>query len=184
MCHRYQEASMRRIVLLGAWALCLATGTAWGELRVMFINSEVVLQQARAVQDAVETFNRDVEGWNEEAERQKSELEALQQELENQSLMLSDERRQEREMEYQRRLTEYEQFVQSIWGPAGLVEQRNEELLRPILSRIEDILAQIAAEEGYDLILDAADNNILYADPDYDLTSRVVEILNAEESGE
>lgn len=171
---------MRRIILLCALALALAPAAAQAEMRLMFINSEVVLQQARAVQDAVGTFNRDVEGWNDEAQRQKSELDALQQELENQSLMLSDERRQEREMEYQRRLTEYEQFVQSIWGPAGLVEQRNEELLRPILSRIEDILAQIATEDGYDMILDAADNNILYADPDYDLTSRVVETLNAE----
>jgi outer membrane protein len=175
---------MRRIALLCILASVLGVGAGHAEMRVMFINSEVVLQQARAVQDAVETFNRDVEGWNEEAQRQKGELDALQQELENQSLMLSDERRQEREIEYQRRLTEYEQFVQSIWGPAGLVEQRNEELLRPILSRIEDILAQIAAEEGYDMILDAADNNILYADPDYDLTSRVVETLNAEEAAQ
>lgn len=173
---------MRPFVIGAFLALAVLAGTAHAEMRIMFINSEVVLQQAKAVQDAVDTFNRDVEGWNQEAQTKKTELEGLRTELENQSLMLSDERRQEKDLEYQRKLTEYDQFVQSIWGPDGLVEQRNEELLRPILGRIEDILAKMAADEGYDLILDAADNNILYADPEYDLTSRVVEQLNSAET--
>ena len=79
--------------------------------------------------------------------------------------MLSDERRQEKELEYQRQLTEYEQFKESIWASDGLVEQRNEELLRPIISKVQALLEQIATEEGYDFILDAADSNILYGDP-------------------
>jgi outer membrane protein len=175
---------MKKAVVAGMIVSALLSGMAEAEQRIMFVNTEVVLQQAQAVQEAVATFNRDVEGWNEEAQRKKAELEDLQKELENQSLMLSDERRQEKEMEYQRKLTEYEQFVQSIWGPDGLVEQRNEELLRPILSRIEELLAEMAADEGYDLILNAADNNILYADPDYDITIKLIDLMNSEDGSE
>lgn len=93
--------------------------------------------------------------------------------------MLSDERRREKEEDYQRRVTEYDKFVQSIWGPNGLVAQRNEEILRPIIARIQAILVDVAEEDGYDLILDAADGNILYADPSLDLTQRVLDLLNA-----
>jgi outer membrane protein len=175
---------MRKFLLT---LLCLGavlTLDAAAELNIRFVNSEIILQQYRAVQGVVETFNRDVQGWNDEAQRRKREIEELQRELESQSLMLSNERRQEKDMEYQRRLNEYEQYVQSIWGPEGLVEQRNEELLRPIINKVQTLLAQIAAEEGYDFILDAADNNILYADPEHDLTQDIVDLLNSEEVGD
>jgi outer membrane protein len=171
--------------LLGALLLAaLTTGAQADELRIVFVNSEVILQQYKAVESVVETFNRDVQGWNEEALRQKNALEEMQREFESQSLMLSEERRHEKELDYQRRLGEYEKFVQSIWGPDGLVEQRNEELLRPIINKVQALLAKLAVEEEYDFILDAADNNILYADPEFDITADVIGMLNTEESGD
>ncbi len=175
---------MRRVSIGLLLAMVSWVVPASAELRIAFVNSEVILQNYTAVEGVVATFNRDVQGWNEEAERQKSDLERLRDELESQSLMLSDERHQEKEMEYQRKLNEYEQFVQSIWGPEGLVEQRNEELLRPIISKIQTLLAKLAVDEDYDFILDAADNNILFADPDHDITDLVVEMLNSEEGAD
>ncbi len=175
---------MRKLLAFGLLALIFLTGTAQAELRIAFVNSEVILSDYTAVQAVIETFNRDVEGWNEEALRRKTALEELQKDLESQSLMLSDERRQEREMEYQRQLNEYEQFVQGIWGPEGELERRNEELLRPIINEVQTLLAQLAVEEGYDFILDAADNNILYADPDLDITALVVDRLNNREGSD
>lgn len=172
-------------VLTGLALAVLATGSpARAELRIAFVNSEVVLSEYTAVQSVVETFNRDVQGWNEEAERRKAELEEMQADLQSQSLMLSDERRQEREMEYQRRLNEYEQFIQNVWGPEGELERRNEELLRPIINEVQTLLAQMAVDEGYDFIFDAADNNILYADPDHDITALVVDRLNSQEGSD
>ena len=165
-----------------ALAVLLGMGTrASAEVRIAFVNTEVILQKYAGTEKALKTLSRDVQAWTEEARRKKRELEELQTELQNEALMLSDDRRREREMAYQQKLTEYDQFIQSVWGPDGLIEQRNEELLRPIVARIQEVLAEIAAEEGYDFVLDAADNNILYANTDYDLTERVLEKLAAEE---
>jgi outer membrane protein len=156
---------------------------ARGELKIGFVNSEVIMRDYKEVASVIETFNRDVEGWNQEAARRKSALEGLQRELESQGLMLSDERRQEKEMEHQRQLNEYDQYVQSVFGPDGLAEQRNEELMRPIITKVQALLTKIATEESYDFILDAADNNILFADPEHDLTQRVLGELNAAVEG-
>jgi outer membrane protein len=159
-------------------AVCVLPAAA--EVRIAFVNSEVILQEFGAVQQAMDTFNRDVEGWQQELAVKQRELEDLQKEIDHQSLMLSDERRQEREREYQRKLAEFESLKESIWSPDGLVEQRNEELMRPIVSRIQSVLEQLATEEGYDLILDAADSNILYGDPSFDLTRRVLDVLGTQ----
>jgi len=174
------RANWVAILLLVGLALA---APARGDVRIAFVNTEIIQRDYKAVQSVIETFNRDVEGWNQEAQRRKQELEGLQRELESQGLMLSDERRQEKEMEHQRRLNEYDQFVQSVFGPDGLAEQRNEELMRPIITKVQALLTKIANEDDYDFILDAADNNILYADPDHDLTQRVLDELNADEGG-
>jgi outer membrane protein len=165
------------IVALGLTAL---GGTVSAEVKIGFVNTEVILQGYKAVQGVMETFNRDVQAWESDLQQRKKELDGLQREVQQQSLMLSDPRRQDRESEYQRKLTEFEKFKESIWATDGLIEQRNEELLRPIINRIQAALEQIAAEDGYDLILDAADNNILYGDPSFDLTQRVLTVLGGE----
>jgi len=170
---------MRRVGFITLLLAGLA-GTAGAELKIGFVNTEVILQEYKAVQTAMETFNRDVLAWEGDLQQRKQELDDLEREVRHQSLMLSDQRRQDRESEYQRKLAEFEKFKESIWASDGLIEQRNEELLRPIISRVQAALEQIAAEEGYDFILDAADNNILYGDPAYDLTERVLGVLNAE----
>jgi len=175
---------MRRACMISLALLGILAAGAAAEVRIAFVNSEVILQEYKAVQGAMATFNRDVEGWQTELQERRDELDELQKELEHQSLMLSDERRQEKELEYQRQLNEFEQLKESIWATDGLIEQRNEELLRPIISRIQTVLEELATEDGYDLILDAADSNILYGDPDFDLTSQVLSILNSEESSQ
>jgi outer membrane protein len=170
-----------RVILLGL-AACFAfwaPASAQSEARIAFINSEIILQNYSGTKQAEANFREEIENWNREARARQNETERLSRELQEQSPMLSDERRREKEEDYQRRVTEYDKFVQSIWGPNGLVAQRNEEILRPIIARIQAILMDVAEEDGYDLILDAADGNILYADPSLDLTQRVLDLLNA-----
>lgn len=150
--------------------------------RIAFINSELILEGYKGTREAEQLYRKDVESWNREAEARKRDLTRLNRDLEQQTPMLSDEKVREKEQDYQRKLADYDKFVQSIWGPNGLVVQRNEEILRPIISRIQSILSRIGAEEGYDLILDAADGNVLYADPSLDLTQQVIDELNAEET--
>jgi len=173
---------MKRVGILVLTLAALA-GIASAEVKIGFVNSEVILQEYKAVQGVMETFNRDVQGWEAELQQRKKELDDMQRELQQQTLMLSDQRRQEKELEYQRKLTEFEKFKESIWSSDGLIEQRNEELFRPVINKVQTVLEQIAAEDGYDLILDAADSNILYGDPEFDLTQRVLGILNEEAAG-
>ncbi len=176
---------MRRTMVLAVAGLALGIasglGAARAETKLGYVNSELIMEQSKEAQAALAGFNRDVEGWNQEAVQRRNELDDLARELSQQTPMLSDEKRREKEQDHQRKLTEYDQFVQSVWGAGGLVVKRNEEVLRPIVAKIQTILARLGADEGYDIILDAADGNVLYADQALDLTARVVEELNADQ---
>jgi outer membrane protein len=165
-------------------ALGLVPGLARAQdARVAFIDSEKVVEAYSGIQNVRNSYQADVKAWNDEAENRKREIDLLSKELAEQGPGLSDEKLREKEQDYQRKVSEYESFVQSVWGPNGLVLQRNEESLRPVVRRIQTIVGEIAEERGYTLILDAADGNILYADPSLDLTAEVIQRLNGDASG-
>ena len=74
--------------------------------------------------------------------------------------------------------TEYEGFVQTIFGPEGRVAEKNSELVRPIVDKINLVLKQIGDDEGYTMVFDASIGGIVYAADGIDLTDRVLEELN------
>ena len=169
-------------LIVVAGALLGASPAAAQETRVAFINSEQIIEKYPGTQSIEAQFSADVDSWNKDLQARKRELTRLERELTSQGPMLSEEKLREKEQEYQAKVAQYDNFVQSIWGPGGLIVERNEELLRPIIDRVQTILSTIGAEEGYGLILDAADGNILYADPDLDLTERVLAELQAQDA--
>ena len=169
-------------VLVLAAALFGSVPRAFGadSPKIGYIRSATILDQYQGARTATETFNRDVEAWNQEAQKRKGELDLLGKELEAQSPMLSDVVRGQKELEYQRKLSEYDQYVQSIWSPQGLVAQRNEELMKPIVDKIQAAARKVATDEGYDFVLDASEGNVIYADKSYDLTDKVLQELQSQ----
>ena len=166
------------------WTLSLlpTPAAAQSEVRIGYLNSERILSEYTSLAEAEKAYRQDVDDWNREAQARKREIERLEAELDQQEPMLSDEKGREKQEDYVKKVGDYEKFVQSIWGPNGKVTQRNEEILRPIIKRVQEILTEIAQLEGYTLILDAADGNILYADPSLDLTQQVLDELNVQQT--
>ena len=95
--------------------------------------------------------------------------------------MLSEAKRDEQNKLLQTKIGEYEAFVQANWGPNGKISKLNEEYLRPIIDRVHNIVTVIGTDEGYSLILDAADGNVVFGDRSYDLTDRVLNLLKEED---
>lgn len=174
--------SPRRVLLMAGLLLAgialAISGAGAQDLKIGFIRSAALLDQYEGAKSATEQFNRDVEAWNQEAQTRRREIDVVGKELEAQSPMLTDAVRREKEQDYQKKLNDYDQYVQSIWGPGGLVAQRNEELLRGVVEKIQRAARKIAEEEGYDFVFDASEGNIIYADRSHDLTQQVLDSLN------
>ena len=153
------------------------------DYKLGYIDTERIFTEYQGTKSAQGQFNQDLEGWVKQLEAKKAEIDKLQKEFESQRLMLSDARRKEKEDELQARLSEYAQFERDIWGPTGKVTQRNEQLTRPIITRIKEVVEKIATAEGYSIIFDAADGNLVFGEASLDLTERVVNELNAAPEG-
>ena len=84
-----------------------------------------------------------------------------------------------KEQELQRAISEYERFIQEVWGPQGRASQENERATQEVVTSIRSAVEKVAAGKGLTLVLDAASGFIIYAERSLDLTSDVIQELNS-----
>src|SRR6267143_1503219 len=165
-------------------ALCLAVPRPAGatDLKIGFIDSERIFAEYAGTQEAQKSFNREVQELTKTAKEKKTEIDDLQRKLDAQGPMLSEAKRDEQNQVLQKKIADYDLFVQNNWGPQGSVSKLNEQFLKPIVDRVHKIVTTIGSDEGCSIILDAADGNVIFGDRTLDLTDRVLEQLRKEDS--
>ena len=99
--------------------------------------------------------------------------------MRDQGPILSTLKRQEKEEALQRAISEYERFLQEIWGPKGRAVQENEQATGEVVVQIRAAVEKIAAQKGLIMVFDAASGFILYADRTLDLTNEVLQELQS-----
>jgi outer membrane protein len=95
---------------------------------------------------------------------------------ERQQLMLSATAKTQRQEEIQRLQQEYRTRVDAMESAAA---KRQQELVQPIMDKVNAVIEQIRTEGSYSFIFDVAAGSIIAADPRLDLTQEVVRRLKA-----
>ncbi len=144
---------------------------------IAVIDSERIFDSLGDVADARELLETEIEEWRAHVDSLQEEIDGIEEDLVR-TLMMSPERRREREDLFEIKKTELETYVSSTFGPGGLLERRNEELVSPIVAAINEAVEEISIEEGFDLVLDASIGTIVFASPAIDITESVLERLS------
>ena len=69
------------LFVLAISVLFAGAARAQSDVKIGFINSEIILQQYAGTKDAEATFRQDIENWNREARARKSETDRLSREV-------------------------------------------------------------------------------------------------------
>ncbi len=147
------------------------------DLRVGYIDSGRLFREFKDAQDAQARFDRQVQGWRDEAAEKQTTVKKLRTEVQDLSPILSSVKRQQREEELQRAISDYERFVQDVWGPQGRAAQENDKATQDVVAKIRSAVEKVASDRGLTLVLDAASGFIIYADKSLDLTGNVLQEL-------
>jgi outer membrane protein len=74
----------------------------------------------------------------------------------------------------------HQKFLSDKFGQRGEALVKNEELMKPVVEKINKIIEKIAKDENFDFIFDIRMGGIVFAKPAYDLTDRVLAQLAKE----
>ena len=173
---------MVRVILAGLVLIPLtAISLLAQDVKIGYIDSIKIFEQYKETQDAEQLYRREVDGWTVEKQAMEQAIVRLQEELKAQSLMLSEEKKKEKKLDLDRKMQEYQQFMEETFGDNGLAARRNKELTQPIVDKINRILEDIGKDQGYAIIFDVARADVVYADKALDLTEVVLQKLNEQQ---
>jgi outer membrane protein len=147
-------------------------------VRIGFVDSQRIFNEYKSAQEAQERFSREIQSWRTEADDRRRQVDELRNELKDQDPLLSEAKKLEKESTLQKAVSDYDRFVQDFWGPNGKVQRLNDEITREVIGKVRDAVELLANREGYDLVLDAADGNVIFGVKSLDLTQRVLDELN------
>lgn len=170
------------VALLVTVAACLALPAA-AQTRIGYIDSGRIWLEYKTAQEAQQRFERQVQGWRDEAAEKEKVVTDLRKQVRDQSPVLSALKRQEQESALQRAISDYEGFVQEVWGANGRAAQENGRATDEIVGLVRRAVEKIAGQRGLDLVLDATSGYIIYADKSLDITNEVLAELNANAAG-
>jgi outer membrane protein len=168
--------------LLGVALLLAVSAGGMGAqtgLKIGYINSAAIYEEAPGAQAAQTEFEREMTTYRQEVQRLGEELQTMIASYEQQQMTLSAEARQAREAAIREKDGAYRQRVSQLENEAG---RRQQELVEPIMRQINDVIEALRREGNYSLIFDVGPgSNIIAADPALDLTNEVIRRLRAED---
>jgi outer membrane protein len=173
---------MKRIVAacVGIYLMSLLPAPAMAEVKIGYIDTVKIFANFKDTVEAEELYKKEVDGWKKQAEEMEAELSRMSEEIQSQTLMLSADKLAEKKLLFDQKRQEYQKYMNETFGDDGLAARRNKELTEPIVEKINAVIAKVAEEMGYTLVLDSSQGTLVYAAPDMDLTDIVIERLEQE----
>lgn len=164
------------LALSASAAVAQTTTPAASATRIAYINSQKLISEAPGAAEARTTIEK-------EMNKHRADLALADDSLKNQiadyqkrQLVLSADARSKEE-------TAIRTKQQTLQTRAEALEEqmakRQQELVKPIMERINTVLQDVRKEGGYALILDSSSGSIVSGDPALDLTDMILTRLKA-----
>jgi outer membrane protein len=183
MRHGSVTARAARASLAALLALAFAAAPLRAEVKLGYIDSSRIWVEYKDAAESQQRFERQVQGWRDEASEKEKSVTTLRLEARDQGPILSALKRQEKETALQRAVTEYESFIQEVWGPNGRATQENTRATEEVIQRVRVVVEKLSTQRGLDLVFDASGGFLIFADKALDLTNEVLAELNANAAG-
>jgi outer membrane protein len=168
------------IVTAGVGAQTAAPTTApLVPVKIGYINSALLLQQAPGRAEAEAQFDREVGAYRQQLSRMNDSLTALMAAFDRDAAKLDTTTRASRGKAIRDREALYQDRAR---GLDSTMQARQAQLVKPIMERVQGVIESIRSEDGYSMILDvgAQASVVVAADKRLDLTDRVLARLKSQ----
>jgi outer membrane protein len=158
--------------------LSVISGVCAHAQKVGYIASDAIRSRWPEMQQAEQRIQSMVDDWKREAAEREKAISQLEAEISKNRLIWTLEERQQKEAELVRMKDERQRFLKQKFEPGGEYDQQSQAILRPVEEKLFAAVQEVAANEGYDIVLDKSTQVIPYVNPKYDLTVKIMKKLN------
>ena len=158
-----------RLGLLGLAFVSFAAGAA--EVKIGYVDMQKAIQQTVAGKKAKKELEDEFNKKKKELEKKEADIKKMGEDFEKRSMAMNEDSRLKKQTELQGEMRKYQETAAKAQMD---IQKREHELTQPILSKLRTILDDIARKEDFTVILEKAENSVLWAKKDLDLTDRLI----------
>ena len=166
----------RRATHLALVLTAASAAPVMAQQKIAYVDSKVILSRAPGRQAAEDTFNKEMEASRAQVQKMGDSLQTMIADYQKVQATLASNVREQREGVIRKKQEDYQKRAGDL---DQQMQQRQMELVKPIMDQIRKVLDDIRAEEGYAFILDAGSESgvIVAADRNLDITEKVISRL-------
>lgn len=148
-------------------------------LKIGYVDSSTILNLLPAAQTVQAQLDTLVQEWSDTINQMTDKYQKEVDDFERQSGVMSPQAKQRTRSEIADLQQKIISYREERVGQGGELDRIRAQLLKPIRASIYDAIARVARREGLRYVLDKNDQTavVLYADPRYDITYKVMDIL-------
>lgn len=152
-------------------ALMLLPLAAQADTKIGYIDMQKAIQETgngkKAKKELEDEFNKK----KKELEKMEADIKKKGEDFEKRSGVMNEDARNKKQAELNADMRKYQETA----GKAQMeIQKRERDLTQPIVTKLREILEGIAKKDDYTVILEKAENSVMWAKKDIDLTERVV----------
>ncbi|MBL6618976.1 MAG: OmpH family outer membrane protein [Flavobacteriales bacterium] len=168
---------MRTLRLLLPLLMLIPATSVLGQ-KYAYVDTEYILSHLPEYAEAQKELNSLAKEWLDEIEEKYEASNQLETAYRAERVLLTSEMRRKREDEISAKRTEATDMQRAKFGVEGELFQKRQELIQPVQEQIFQVLKDLSSSRGYMVIFDKAkDSNMLYTNPKYDISDRVIKEL-------
>ncbi|HEX2536177.1 MAG TPA: OmpH family outer membrane protein [Chitinophagaceae bacterium] len=166
---------MKKFLLAIGIILLAATGQAQ---RYAIIDTKYILEKMPDYRDAQKQLDDVAAGWQKEIDALQQELDRMYKDFEAEQVMLSADLRKKREDQLFVKEKNLRDLQRKRFGFEGDLFRKRQELIKPVQDKVYNAVQKLAAQRGYDFILDKSEGiTVIFADPKLEKSDDVLKEL-------
>ncbi|MFK4763355.1 OmpH/Skp family outer membrane protein [Desulfobaculum sp. SPO524] len=166
---------MRKMLLAIVAVMLLAPTAAWAQGKVAVVNMPHIIKNCEPGQKALGSLQNKFKGVKDELDKQKKDIEQMRSEMQKQSLVLSQEAKMDKEIEFKRKVRDFQDALRNYQRKIKTEEER---LSQPIIDTIFKVMEDYGKKHGYSMILDGKAAGVLYVDDASNITNKIIVEVN------
>ena len=159
------------VALMAFFGMTAAAHAAPADVKIGYVDLQKAIQETNAGKKAKKDLEKEFNSKKDELQKKEADLKKMNEDFEKKKNVLSDDVRNKKQQELQQEMFKYRELV----GQSQLnLQKREQELTKPILEKLQEVLDKVAKDAGYTMVLEKNEQSVLWAKKDVDLTDEVV----------
>ena len=166
------------VIALSFSAVVAGSAAAQAAPKFGYVNSAKILADAPGRAEAENQFNTEVKAYQAQLQRMQDSLQLLAANFDKEAPKLDSAARETRAASIRAKEADYQKRAQTL---DTQMQNRQAELVRPIMEQLQKIIEQVRSEDNYAMIFDVGSQTsvIVAADKSLDITDKVMARMKA-----